>query len=67
MGAGRLICLAKYRRYAIDRLKNPNDELRLAILKLKEDANLVCHCDPLPCHGLVIIRAWEWLQRESTT
>lgn len=65
MRAGRLICLSKYRRYVLTEIRKPGSALRAAILALKPTSILMCYCDPLPCHGLIIIRAWEWLQREG--
>lgn len=59
--------LAQYKRYLWDAIKKEN-ELYHAIVKLCDkfvrdggNLTLICHCDPLPCHGHIMRDCIYWM------
>lgn len=58
--------IAKYQEWLVDKVKTTPD-LRVinAVLSIPEDANLVCWCAPLACHGDIIRKAHKWLKEKT--
>ena len=59
--------VSKYRKWLWGEINNPESRVRFELFKLankvknKEKVRLVCFCNPLPCHGDVIVKAINWL------
>lgn len=58
---GRLGCIARYEKYARERMKK-DAEFRRAVLACRGQ-RLGCWCAPKPCHGDVIIKLCEGVVR----
>jgi Domain of unknown function (DUF4326) len=54
-----------YRRWLHTRLQAGDARVWEALRNLRPDSVLACYCAPLPCHGHVIERAWQWAVREG--
>lgn len=50
-----------YKGHLYRRLKTERST-RDFLAGIPEDAVLICSCKPRPCHGDVIVAAWEWLR-----
>jgi hypothetical protein len=64
--------IALYKRFVWQSIKRYRDELivdgimdELIKISKSNNAELVCYCKPLPCHGDVIINAVEWLKTQE--
>jgi hypothetical protein len=59
--------ISEYRKWLWGEINKPDSKVRNELFKLasrvknKEKIRLVCFCNPLPCHGDVIIKAVNWL------
>ena len=58
--------IAKYRIWLWERIREGNVMVMEALNSLTVDNILVCWCHPKPCHGEVVIRAWEWLRKQQS-
>ncbi len=58
---GRTGALDQYRRWLWEKIKACDPQVIAALDAITEDHHLVCSCAPLPCHGDVVVRAWEYL------
>ena len=65
-------CLRDYRRWLDERIRPRSDLMekkgmasRAALESIKPTTLLVCWCKPEPCHGDVVVKAWEWIQRQG--
>ena len=65
-------CLLKYRRWLDARIRPRDDQMkhqgiavRAALSSIREGTLLVCWCKPGPCHGDIVLAAWEWYRRET--
>lgn len=63
----RAEAVACYRQWLKEQFKAGNVAVIQAVYDIPADANLVCWCAPLECHGDVVKRAWEFLHGESQT
>ena len=58
-------CIAQYKHYLWQHLKDPDSHVTKTLLKYAQSANdicLVCLCKPKKCHGDVIKAAIEWIR-----
>jgi hypothetical protein len=55
-------CLREYRKWLYRRIEDGDRAIIDALLAIPDDANLVCWCAPLPCHGDVIVDAVKRLR-----
>ena len=61
--------IARYRSWLWQNIQSGNREVMaelrrlLALARRPEGVQLLCFCAPLPCHGDVIARTLEWLDR----
>lgn len=67
-------CLKDYRRWLDVRIRPRNADMlhvgrpaRDTLDSIKESTALACWCKPEPCHGDIIVRAWNWYQKEKQT
>ena len=56
--------IGMYRDWLWSQIKAKNPRVMQALDSLTEDSILVCWCHPKPCHGEVVIRAWNWLKSQ---
>lgn len=56
--------MERYRAWLWERIKARDAAVLAALLEIRAETHLVCSCAPRPCHGDVVVRAWEWLQKE---
>lgn len=52
--------LAAYRRHLWCLLQTGDSATIEMMERISEDTALVCSCAPRPCHGDVVVAAWEW-------
>ena len=75
-GIDRKMAIELYRRYLWESIKRfrddkPLDRIAVELINIarveKETGfvKLVCFCNPLPCHGDVVISAIEWLKDQD--
>lgn len=55
--------IAMYRRWLWERIKAGHQGVLHTMGLIGPDHHLVCSCKPRPCHGDVVVAAWEWLRR----
>ena len=58
--------IGMYREWLWSQIQAKNPRVMEALDSLTEESILVCWCHPKPCHGEVVIRAWEWLKKEQS-
>ena len=51
-----------YERWLWDKIKARDPAVMQALRSITHDHALVCSCSPRPCHGDVVVRAWNWLR-----
>jgi len=54
--------LELYRRWLWDKIRSNDEDVLCALRRITRSHTLVCSCKPRPCHGDIVVRAWEWLQ-----
>lgn len=54
--------LAMYKRWLWSKMKTDDPEVMRELRSIRANESLVCSCAPRPCHGDVIVAAWEWMQ-----
>lgn len=57
-----------YRKWLWEELNKANSEVTKELIKILElsqekQVKLICFCHPLPCHGDIIIKCLEWLEK----
>jgi hypothetical protein len=52
--------LTKYRYHLHKLLRAGDVEIYNTLLSIRADTALVCYCSPKPCHGDIVVSAWEW-------
>jgi len=60
--ATREEAVIEYGKWLHGRIVQKDQMIISAIRNIPEDANLVCWCSPLRCHGEMIVNAWRWLK-----
>ena len=59
--------LEMYRRWRWRRLTERDPAVLRALAEIREEHHLVCSCKPGPCHGDIVVRAWEWIRKQPPT
>lgn len=49
-----------YRRWLWHQVLGRNTRVMKVLRSIRADSVLVCSCKPRPCHGDVVLAAWEW-------
>jgi len=57
--------LSLYRTHLWTKIKKRDPKVMRTLAKIQWDTHLVCSCAPRPCHGDVVVTAWDWLQRQA--
>lgn len=57
--------LSLYRVHLWERIKGRDAPVLRELARIRWDTHLVCSCAPRPCHGDVVVTAWDWLQRQT--
>lgn len=57
--------LERYRVWLWERIREQDDGVMRMLAEIRAETHLVCSCAPRPCHGDVVVRAWEWLQLQK--
>lgn len=55
----------RYKLWLYERIKAQDPTIMAALRSIPHDANLVCWCAPLACHGDVVKAACEWLNKQE--
>lgn len=53
--------LVLYRQHLTAAIERHDPEVLAALNAISPAHSLVCSCVPRPCHGDVVVEAWEWL------
>lgn len=53
-------CLERYRKWLWDKLSQYDEQVLDELRQITPAHHLVCSCAPRPCHGDVVVKAWEW-------
>lgn len=54
--------LELYRKWLWEKLRAKDPAVTRALREITVSHHLVCSCKPRPCHGDIVVRAWQWLQ-----
>lgn len=57
--------LTMYKRWLWGKMVANDERVMRELRSISEDENLVCSCKPRPCHGDVVVAAWEWMKRDD--
>lgn len=57
--------LELYRRWLWDKIRDKDPAVLRALRRITAEHHLVCSCKPRPCHGDVVVRAWQWLKEQE--
>jgi hypothetical protein len=57
--------LEQYRKYLWEKIQARDETILQALSSLKDDDTLICWCHPKPCHAEIIIRAYNYCQKEG--
>lgn len=63
----RSLVISQYRKWLWAEINNESSKARAELFKLAsrvksgEKVRVVCWCNPLPCHGDIIVKAVNWL------
>lgn len=58
------LALPKYREWLWEKLNEQDSAVLGAFAEITVEHKLVCSCKPRPCHGDVIVAAWDWLRKQ---
>lgn len=57
--------LEQYRSWLWWRIRERDDGVLRMLAQIRPETHLVCSCAPRPCHGDIVVRAWEWWHRAT--
>lgn len=57
--------IADYRKWLWGKIQEGDTAVLQALAAIQEDTALVCWCKPRPCHGDIIIKAWQWAKENK--
>ncbi len=57
--------LALYKAWLWKKLRERDVQVTLTMKLITAEHHLVCSCAPKPCHGDVVVAAWEWMHGEE--
>jgi len=52
-----------YRRWLWKKIQQRDPDVIAALDSIQQGTHLVCSCKPRPCHGDIIVKAWEWWKK----
>lgn len=62
---GPELAMSKYREWIWGKLSVKDPAVLGELAKITEEHKLICSCKPGPCHGDVVVAAWQWLRKQQ--
>lgn len=59
--------IEQYRKWLWEQIQTKNKEVMDKLNQMNKDTVLGCWCSPKRCHLEVIIKAWNWLNKENAS
>lgn len=62
---GEQDCLRLYKKHLWRKIRDFDRDVIAELRRITPEHRLVCSCAPRPCHGDVVVKAWEWCRERG--